>query len=63
MNIVKTFDPKRGMADARRNAMYEPAYLQGLISRLFFYIIVYSFFIMVVIECFQWFGVVFVVGL
>jgi predicted transposase YbfD/YdcC len=35
MNIVKTLDPKRGMADARRNAMYEPAYLQGLISRLF----------------------------
>jgi predicted transposase YbfD/YdcC len=32
---VKTFDPKRGMADARRNAMYEPTYLQGLISRLF----------------------------
>jgi predicted transposase YbfD/YdcC len=35
MNIVKTFDPSRGMADARRNAMYEPAYLRGLLSGLF----------------------------
>lgn len=35
MNIVKTFDPKRGMADARRGATYEPKYLLGLLSRLF----------------------------
>lgn len=35
MNVVKTFDPKRGMADARRGATYEPKYLLGLLSRLF----------------------------
>lgn len=35
MNIVKVFDPQRGLADARRNAMYEPDYLKGLLSRLF----------------------------
>ena len=35
MNIIKTIDPARGMADARRNAVYEPAYLRGLLSRLF----------------------------
>lgn len=35
MNIVKTFDPQRGLADARRNAMYEPDYLKGLLSKLF----------------------------
>jgi predicted transposase YbfD/YdcC len=35
MNIIKSFDPKRGMADARRNAAYEPTYLRGLLSRLF----------------------------
>jgi predicted transposase YbfD/YdcC len=35
MNIVKMFDPERGMTDARRNATYEPAYLCGLLSRLF----------------------------
>jgi predicted transposase YbfD/YdcC len=35
MNIVKTLDPERGMADARRNAAYEPAYLRGILSRLF----------------------------
>lgn len=35
MNIVKTLDPSRGMADARRNAAYEPAYLRGLLSRIF----------------------------
>jgi predicted transposase YbfD/YdcC len=35
MNIIRTFDPKRGMADARRNSMFEPAYLRGLLSRLF----------------------------
>ena len=34
-NIVKMFDPARGLADARRNAMYEPSYLRGLLFRLF----------------------------
>jgi hypothetical protein len=35
MNVVRTFDPKRGMADARRGATYDPNYLLGLFSRLF----------------------------
>jgi len=35
MNVIKTFDPNRGITDARRNATYEPAYLGGLLSRLF----------------------------
>jgi predicted transposase YbfD/YdcC len=35
MNIVRTFDPKRGMADARRGAAHERRYLLGLLSRLF----------------------------
>jgi predicted transposase YbfD/YdcC len=35
MNIIHTVDPKRGMADARRSAMFEPNYLRGLLSRLF----------------------------
>ena len=35
MNIIKTLDPARGLADARRNAMYEPSYLRGILSRLF----------------------------
>lgn len=35
MNVIKTFDPKRGITDARRNAAYEPTYLSGLLSRLF----------------------------
>jgi predicted transposase YbfD/YdcC len=35
MNLVRTFDPKRGLADARRGATYEPNYLMGLLSRLF----------------------------
>lgn len=35
MNVIKTFDPNRGITDARRNATYEPAYLSGLLSRLF----------------------------
>jgi predicted transposase YbfD/YdcC len=35
MNVIKTFDPNRGIADARRSATYEPAYLSGLLSRLF----------------------------
>ncbi|HEX8931695.1 MAG TPA: ISAs1 family transposase [Patescibacteria group bacterium] len=35
MNVIKTFDPGRGITDARRSATYEPAYLSGLLSRLF----------------------------
>ena len=35
LNIIKTVDPKREVADARRNAAYEPAYLRGILSRLF----------------------------
>lgn len=35
MNVIKTFDPNRGITDARRNATYEPSYLVGLLSRLF----------------------------
>lgn len=35
MNIVRTADPNRGLADARRGAMYEPNYMLGLLSRLF----------------------------
>lgn len=35
MNIVRTLDPVRGMADARRSATHDPAYLLGLLSRLF----------------------------
>ncbi len=35
MNIIKTIDPLRGMADARRSAAYENAYLRGILSRLF----------------------------
>jgi predicted transposase YbfD/YdcC len=34
-NIIKTFDPDRGVADARRNATYEPKYLRGLLGRVF----------------------------
>lgn len=35
MNIVRVFDPDRGMADARRCAMYEPNYLRGLLAKVF----------------------------
>lgn len=35
MTTIKTVDPNRGMADSRRNAMFEPNYLRGLLSRLF----------------------------
>lgn len=35
MNVIKTTDPKRGVADARRNATFEPNYLRGILSRLF----------------------------
>ncbi len=34
-NIIKTCDPTRGIADARRNATYEPNYLRGLLGKLF----------------------------
>jgi hypothetical protein len=34
-NIVRTFDPERGIADARRNATYEPKYLRGLLNKVF----------------------------
>jgi len=34
-NIVRTVDPGRGMAEARRAATYEPNYLLGLLSRTF----------------------------
>lgn len=35
MNIVRVFDPNRGMADARRCATYEPLYLRGLLLKVF----------------------------
>jgi len=35
MNVIKTFDPNRGFTDAIRNAAFEPAYLRGLLARLF----------------------------
>jgi hypothetical protein len=35
MNIIKIVDPDRGMADARRNAGFEPNDLRGLLSRIF----------------------------
>lgn len=35
MNIVMQFDPKRGMASARRSAMHDPRYLRGLLARVF----------------------------
>ena len=34
MNIVRTFDSKRGLADARRCATHEPLYLQGLLHKV-----------------------------
>lgn len=34
-NIVRTVDPGRGLAEARRAATYEPNYLLGLLSRTF----------------------------
>ncbi len=34
-NMIKTFDPNRGIADARRNATFEPDYLRGLLGRMF----------------------------
>ncbi|MEM7175479.1 MAG: hypothetical protein AAF443_06115 [Chlamydiota bacterium] len=35
MNVIKAFDPNRGFADARRSAAFEPAYLRGLLAKLF----------------------------
>ena len=34
-NVIKTFDPGRGIADARRNATFEPKYLRGLLGKMF----------------------------
>lgn len=34
-NVIRMFDPHRGITDARRCATYEPAYLRGLLGRLF----------------------------
>lgn len=35
VNIVRTVDPGRGLAEARRAATYQPNYLLGLLSRTF----------------------------
>ena len=35
LNVINTFDPNRGVTDARRNAAYEPNYLRGLLSKVF----------------------------
>jgi predicted transposase YbfD/YdcC len=35
VNIIRTVDPERGIADARRNATYEPKYLRGLLGKVF----------------------------
>jgi hypothetical protein len=35
MGLLRRVDPDRGMADARRNAGFEPNYLRGLLSRIF----------------------------
>jgi predicted transposase YbfD/YdcC len=35
VNIVRTVDPGRGLAEARRAATYQPNYLFGLLSRTF----------------------------
>ena len=34
-NIIKIFDPNRGITDSRRCATYEPAYLRGLLAKVF----------------------------
>ncbi len=34
-NIIRIVDPERGVADARRNATYEPKYLRGLLAKVF----------------------------
>jgi predicted transposase YbfD/YdcC len=35
MNIIKTADPDRGFADARRFCTYEPKYLRGILGKVF----------------------------
>jgi|TARA_B110000196_G_C21071736_1_gene627837 predicted transposase YbfD/YdcC len=35
MNIIRTFDPKRSIAVARRCATHEPKYLRGLLGKVF----------------------------
>lgn len=35
MNIIKTVDPDRGFADARRCCTYEPKYLRGILGKVF----------------------------
>ncbi len=34
-NIIRVYDPERGIADARRNATYSSAYLRGLLGKVF----------------------------
>lgn len=34
-NIIKIFDPNRGITDARRCATYEPVYSRGLLAKVF----------------------------
>jgi predicted transposase YbfD/YdcC len=34
-NVIRCFDPERSIADARRNATHEPAYLRGLLGKMF----------------------------
>lgn len=35
MNIIKTADPERGFADARRCCTHEPKYLRGILGKIF----------------------------
>lgn len=35
MNIIKSFDPNRGIAEARRCATHKPSYLCGLLAKVF----------------------------
>ena len=35
MNIIKTVDPDRGFATARRCCIYEPKYLRGILGKIF----------------------------
>jgi len=35
MNVIKTADPARGFADARRFCTYEPKYLRGILGKVF----------------------------
>ena len=34
-NVIKSFDPERGIASARRAATHDPHYLEGLLGTLF----------------------------